>query len=202
MYIGGGKQYLTGMGLTKVVSTLDTLPVVPDGMLGHFNTFSDVDLPKEATTFHHDLALMSGVTRTVRVVDPQGRPLAGARIKFQPHVTNLSEPQQSAEFQVEALGPDETRPLVAFHDGLKLAGSVDVQAKQEGVTVLKLLPWGSLVGRLVDEDGAARAKVDIVYSERHDSSLTAATTRSTRSCRSPMTGTRKTARCGASLRSS
>jgi hypothetical protein len=168
MYIGGGKQYLTGMGLTKVVSTLDTLPVVPDGMLGHFNTFSDVDLPKEATTFHHDLALMSGVTRTVRVVDPQGRPLAGARIKLQPHVTNLSEPQQSAEFQVEALGPDETRLLVAFHDGLKLAGSVDVQAKQEGVTELKLLPWGSLVGRLVDEDGAARAKVDIVYSERHD----------------------------------
>jgi beta-lactamase regulating signal transducer with metallopeptidase domain len=168
MYIGGGKQYLTGMGLTKVVSTLDTLPVVPDGMLGHFNTFSDVDLPKEATTFHHDLALMSGVTRTVRVVDPQGRSLAGARIKFQPRVTNLSEPQQSAEFQVKALGPDETRPLVAFHDGLKLAGSVDVQAKQEGVTELKLLPWGSLVGRLVDEDGAARAKVDIVYSERHD----------------------------------
>ena len=74
---------------------IDNLPVVPDGMLGHFNVLSEVDLPKDATTFHRDLALESGVTRTVRVVDPDGRPLAGARIKFHPCVTNLSEPQRT-----------------------------------------------------------------------------------------------------------
>jgi hypothetical protein len=168
MYTGGGKNYLTGTGLPRVISRIDTLPVVPDGSLGHFNTLSEVDPPNSATTFHRDLALVSGVTRTVRVVNSEGRPLAGARIKFQPRVTNVSEPKRTSEFQVEALGPDETRPLVAFHDDLKLAGSVDVQAKQEGVTELKLLPWGTLVGRLVDEDGEARAKVDIVYNERYD----------------------------------
>jgi hypothetical protein len=168
MCIGGAKQYLTGMGLPKVLSRIDSLPVVPDRSLGHFNTLSEVDLPMGATTFHHDLALISGVTRTVRVVDSQGRPLTGARIKFQPRVTNLSEPQKSTEFQVEALGPDEIRPLVAFHDQLKLAGSVDVRANDKGITELKLVPWGTLIGRLVDEDGGARAKVDILYSERHE----------------------------------
>jgi beta-lactamase regulating signal transducer with metallopeptidase domain len=168
MCIGGAKQYLTGMGLPKVLSRIDSLPVVPDRSLGHFNTLSEVDPPMGATTFHHDLALISGVTRTVRVVDSQGRPLTGARIKFQPRVTNLSEPQKSTEFQVEALGPDEIRPLVAFHDQLKLAGSVDVRANDKGITELKLVPWGTLIGRLVDEDGGARAKVDILYSERHD----------------------------------
>jgi protocatechuate 3,4-dioxygenase beta subunit len=168
MNIGGGKHYMTGTGLPNVLSSIDRLPVVPDGSLGHFNTLSEVNPPNDATTFHRDLALVTGVTRTVRVVDPNGRPLAGARIKLQPRVSNLSEPQRTAEFQVEALGPDEVRPLVAFHDRLKLAGSVDVRANKEGMTELKLVPWGTLIGRLVDEDGGARAKVDILYSERHD----------------------------------
>ena len=167
MYIGGGRQYLTGIGLPKVISNIERLPVVPDGILGHFNTLSEVDLPRAATSFHRDLLLVSGVTRTVRVVDSEGRPLAGARIKLQPRVSNLSEPQRTAEFQVEALRLDEARPLIAFHEGLKLAGSVNVHANQEGITELKLLPWGILVGRLVDDDGAARANVDILYSERH-----------------------------------
>jgi hypothetical protein len=168
MNIGGGKHYLTGVGLPNAISRIDTLPVVPDGMLGHFNVLSEVNPPEAATTFHRDLALESGVTRTVRVVNPEGRPLAGARIKLQPRVSNLSEPQRTAEFQVEALEPQEVRPLVAFHDGLKLAGSVDVRANEEAITELKLVPWGTLIGRLVDEDGGARAKVDILYSERHD----------------------------------
>jgi beta-lactamase regulating signal transducer with metallopeptidase domain len=168
MYIGGGKQYLTGMGLPKAISRIDTLPVVPDSSLGHFNALAEIDIPKGAMTFHRDLALLSGATRTVRVVDPAGRPLAGARIKFQPQVTNLSTPEQSSEFQVEALRPDEVRPLVVFHESLNLAGWIDVRADDERINELKLEPWGTAIGRLVDEDGGARTKVDVVYSERHD----------------------------------
>ncbi len=168
MYIGGGKQYLTGVGLPNAISRIDNLPVVPDGSLGHFNALSEVNVPNGAMAFHHDLALETGVTRTVRVVDPAGRPLAGARIKFQPQVTNLSTPQQTSEFQVEALRPDEVRPLVVFHESLKLAGWIDVRADEERITDLKLVPWSTLVGRLVDDDGGARTKVDILYGERHD----------------------------------
>ena len=62
---------------------------------------------------------------------------------------------------MEALRPDEIRPLVVFHEALKLAGWIDVRADEEGITELKLEPWGTVIGRLVDEDGGARAKVDI-----------------------------------------
>ena len=57
MYAGGGKQFLTGMGLPKVITGFDRLPVVPDGMLGHFNLVAEVNPPGDATTFHCDLAL-------------------------------------------------------------------------------------------------------------------------------------------------
>jgi beta-lactamase regulating signal transducer with metallopeptidase domain len=172
IYIGGGKQYVTGVGLPKAISRVDTLPVVPDGSLGHFNALSEVNLSEGETALHHDLALVTGVTRTVRVFDPAGRPLAGARIKFQPQVTNLSEPQRTTEFRVEALRPDETRSLVVFHEILKLAGWIDVRADEESITEMKLEPWGTVIGRLVDEDGGARSKVDIIYSERHDYPVT------------------------------
>ena len=95
MCIGGGKQYLQGIGLPSVVSMGDILPVVPDGMLGHFNVLSEVDLPRDATVFRRDLALESGVTRTVRVVDPDGQPLAGARIRVHPFSGQL-EPARTA----------------------------------------------------------------------------------------------------------
>jgi beta-lactamase regulating signal transducer with metallopeptidase domain len=41
MYSGGGKEYLKGVGLPNVTSMGDTLPVVPNGMLGHFNALAD-----------------------------------------------------------------------------------------------------------------------------------------------------------------
>ena len=71
-------------GAPQVTSTIDNLPVVPNGMLGHFNILAEIDATVDARTVHRDLALESGVTRIVRVVDPEGRPLAGARVKFQP----------------------------------------------------------------------------------------------------------------------
>ena len=78
LYIGGGKAYLRGTGLPDGRSSDNMLPVVPDAMMGHFNAFSELDVPAKSTTFRRDLALESGVTRTVRVVDPEGKPLAGA----------------------------------------------------------------------------------------------------------------------------
>ena len=64
--------------------------------------------------------------------------------------------------------PDEVRPLVAFHEALKLAGSVEVHAAKTDTVELKLVPWSGLAGRLVDEHGEPRTKVHIVYDERFD----------------------------------
>ena len=50
MYIGGGRRYLTGIGVPELRSTIDRLPVVPNGMLGHFNTLSEIDAAEDAGT--------------------------------------------------------------------------------------------------------------------------------------------------------
>jgi beta-lactamase regulating signal transducer with metallopeptidase domain len=161
LYIGGGVKYLTGVGLPEGLSVDGFLPFVPNGMQTHFNAFAEVNPPKGTTTVRQNLELQSGVTRTVRVLDPDGKPIVGAQIKFQPRVANYSHPQKTAEFQVQGLRPKEVLVIDAAHDGLKLAGAVEVHADHEGVTILKLLPWGTLVGKLIDDNGQPRTKVDL-----------------------------------------
>lgn len=137
-----------------------------------FNILSEVNLPQQGTTHHIDLALETGATRTVRVVDPEGRAIAGARIKFQVHVFSLSPPQRAAEFLVESLRPDEIRPLLAFHEERQLAGHVEIKANEQGIAELKLQPWATLLGRLVDEGGAARTGIFIEQFEREAKPVT------------------------------
>jgi hypothetical protein len=95
------------------------------------------------------------------VIGPDGKPLPGAQIKFLPNIGNFSQPQTKAEFEVQALRPKEIRVLEAYHDGLKLAGLVEVHAGNKEIALLKLQPWGTVVGTLVDDEGQPRANVDL-----------------------------------------
>ena len=97
---------------------------------------------------------------------PKVGPSAGARIKLQAHVSNLSPPQPAAEFLVESLRPNEIRPLLAFHEERKLAGHVEIKANEQGIAELKLQPWATLLGRLVDETGEARTGIVIEQLDR------------------------------------
>ena len=128
IYTGGAKQYLKGTGVPGGDLPGSILPIVPGGMMWEFNVLSEVNLPQKGTTHHIDLALETGVTRTVRVVDPEGRALAGAGSNSKLTSNSLSPPQQAAEFLVESLRPDEVRQLLAFHEERKLAGHVEIHA--------------------------------------------------------------------------
>ncbi|HKI18128.1 MAG TPA: hypothetical protein VKA15_09615, partial [Isosphaeraceae bacterium] len=171
-YIGAGNRYLTGVGLPEGLNQAEPLPFVPNAMQMTFNAFAQIELPKGATTVRHDLALQAGVTRTVRVIGPDGKPLAGTRITFLTDTWNISQPQGKAEFEVQALRPKEIRLLEAHHEGQKLAGSVEVHADERGIALLKLQRWGTVVGTLVDEEGLPRTNVDLNLDRRWENLVT------------------------------
>jgi beta-lactamase regulating signal transducer with metallopeptidase domain/protocatechuate 3,4-dioxygenase beta subunit len=161
LFIGGGDKYLKGVGLPRDESPGDTYKVVPNPGQDNWNVFAELDLRNDSPTVRRNLVMEPGVTRTIRVVDPDGKPLAGAGIRLQPRVTNFTAPQPKADFDLEALRPGEIRVLDAIHDGRKLAGSVEVHADGQGIVIFQLLPWGTVIGKLVDEDGRPRAKIDL-----------------------------------------
>ena len=119
---------------------------------------------KELTLF---LQVDPGRTVKGTIVDPDGSPFAGGvEIRtldvFQgPQRT----PMNSPAFVVKGL-PTGPYRLDFFHRRRKLAGSLVLKGDESGDLTVKLQPWGTVVGRVVDESGKPRTDVEIFSSIR------------------------------------
>ena len=69
-------------------------------------------------------------------------------------------PMNSPTFVVKGLPAGRYR-LDFFHRGRKLAGSLVLKGDEKGDLTVKLQPWGTVVGRVVDEEGKPRTDVEI-----------------------------------------
>jgi hypothetical protein len=68
-------------------------------------------------------------------------------------------PQESSSFEVHALNPAKPRRLIVTHEGRKLIGSVFLKGDEVGPVVVKLQPWGTVTGRIVDDEGRPRKRM-------------------------------------------
>ena len=109
-----------------------------------------------------DLQVDPGRTVTGTIVDPDERPIVGGvEVRtldvFQgPH----QSPMNTATFEVRGLPPGRSR-LDFIHRGRKLAGSLALHGDERNGLTVKLMPWGTVVGRIVDEEGKPRTDVEI-----------------------------------------
>src|SRR5262249_51023006 len=75
-----------------------------------------------------DLAVRVGVSRTVRVVDATGQPVAGAAaVGLRPR--GITRPPTAAELTATGLDPDRPRRVLVFHAGRKLSGTAVIDGK-------------------------------------------------------------------------
>ncbi len=146
------------------------------------DAFARVDIPDQVDPFPLDLAFQPALRREVTALDPDGKPLAGSRIyglfplggwwdsrnESTVAVHGLRPPRSGGLIGVLAapsvpaaigrLKPVRPRVLVLRHDGRKLAGTVDVRGDDPAPLAVKLEPWATAVGRLVDADGRPRPR--------------------------------------------
>jgi RNA polymerase sigma factor (sigma-70 family) len=104
-----------------------------------------------------------------RFVDPDGKPLAGVRVRGLTHTGEYwSDSLPSAEFTAQPPHPDRPRRLTFRHDVRKLVGTVVVSGGSAEPVDFRLEPWATLTGRLVDADGrpVARAMLYVPGSGR------------------------------------
>jgi len=128
-----------------------------------------VDIPVGATTFSRDIVLDYGRTLDGTVLDPEGKPLSEAQVYG---LQNLGswETLKDAAFQVVALQlatkkesdkQHSGRTLVFLHAADKLAGSVSLRGDEAGPIRVKLEPWATALGQIVDPEGKPRANVTL-----------------------------------------
>src|SRR5262249_11242501 len=120
------------------------------------NAYKIIDVPADARDFTVDLELTRGLTRKGRVVDPDGRPVKGARCYGLGPTGDYPRTLPDETFEAHGLEPGYPRQLIFAPKERRLVGSIilkDEDFKSEAPLEVRLGPPGSVKGRLVDEDG-------------------------------------------------
>ncbi len=96
--------------------------------------------------------------RRVSLVDPEGKPVVGAEahgLSFNPWYD--SPPLRAATFEISKLHPDRIRRMVFTKADRKLVGFLLIRGLGDGDApyTVRMQPWATLTGRLVDEKGNA-----------------------------------------------
>jgi hypothetical protein len=170
------RRYRVGVGAEKFVGDprnglLPTRPYLCDPPAHHALVEVNPAAGVEALTC--DVRLDPGRVVRGRVVGPDGKSLAGARLcglRAYMYTTWEPNPEPAAEFTAYALPPDKPRTLEALHEAHRLAGYYTVRPGEEGPVRIRLEPWGVLTGRVVTADGRPRpgAVLRFLFGDRPD----------------------------------
>jgi hypothetical protein len=112
-----------------------------------------LDVPQGATAATCDLFVDPGKSLIVKVQDPEGKPLAGAAVAGVMVDQMMEISLDTDECPVYGLDPDVPRRLLIFHQARNLAATMTVRGDETEPIVARLLPAGTMVGRLIDADG-------------------------------------------------
>ncbi len=96
--------------------------------------------------------------RDVRVIGPDGEALTDVVAEGE----GAESSRTSGVVTVSQLNPLRPKRFIFRHDARKLVGSLIARGDEAEPYVVKLQPWGTITGRLVDSSGKPRPKVDLM----------------------------------------
>jgi RNA polymerase sigma factor (sigma-70 family) len=142
----------------KIPSSLST---------SNFQAFATIEPKADDEPVKVDFVLDTGGVVKGRVVDPEGNTLSGVLPSGLRHDWFFGPESKltSAEFTALGLDPKQPRLLCFAHWDKKLAGSVVVRGDEKGPITVKLSPWGSVCGRLLDADGKPIKNATLWFTE-------------------------------------
>ncbi len=117
------------------------------------NVVKYLDLAPDAGAMEFDLYLERGTTQTVRIEDPEGKPLKGTTVSGVTAKWPIVHPIKDATCTILALDSKKPRQLLFIHAERNLGGSLTVRGDEKGPVTVRLAPVGTVTGRLLDRDG-------------------------------------------------
>jgi RNA polymerase sigma factor (sigma-70 family) len=116
-----------------------------------YHTLAEVNLDPGAESATVDLQVAPGRSLELSVIDPDGRPVAGLKALGVAPMPSI-EPQASSVVKVRALDPSRPRRVYVYQLDRKLVGSTWLKGDEAGPSTLRLVPWGTIVGRCLDSE--------------------------------------------------
>ncbi len=130
--------------------------------VGNYHAVAELTLDPKAKSATLDVQVDTGRTIAVAPVDPEGRPVSGTRASGVSDLFSSTEyAQQWSTIEIYALHPSRPRRVIVRHAGRKLIGSVYLKGDEAGPLTIQLQLYGTITGRIVDEDGRPRGGLGI-----------------------------------------
>ena len=134
---------------------INTLPHLCDVSVYHALAELAIDPGAESTTM--DIQLDPGRTLTMTLLDPEGKPVGHSIVSGLTDLfSNAEYEQDSPTIEVHALDPSKPRRVTMTHAERKLVGSIYLKGDETGPSTVRLQPWGTITGRVIDDEGHPR----------------------------------------------
>jgi RNA polymerase sigma factor (sigma-70 family) len=118
----------------------------------NYHILAEVNLDPGAESATVDLQVDPGRSLELSVVDPDGRPVEGLKTLGVAPMPSI-EPQASSVVKVRAIDPTRPRRVYVYQFDRKLVGSTWLKGDEVGPMTVRLVPWGTIVGRVLDPEG-------------------------------------------------
>ncbi len=126
-----------------------------------------IDAPAGKTLVIPPIALAAGRTQHIRIVDRDGKPVSGAKVQCLQSGSLAGESIPEDEMTFIHANPGKAESLIFWQGDRSLGVRIDLKGDEPDPVRLVLQPTGSVVGRLVDEDGKPRPGVDLAIHQRY-----------------------------------
>ena len=151
-------RYRSGVGAEAIKGNpkfFDTLPrpTSSDG----YHALAAVDLDPKVESVTLDLQVDPGRSLSLTVIDPDGKPIGGTKASGIGDLLSYREYEQaSPKIEIHALDPSKPRRVTITHAERKLIGSIYLKGDESGPLTVRLQPWGTIAGRVIDDEGKPR----------------------------------------------
>jgi hypothetical protein len=150
-------MYLSGQGADAISGPRDERIksfVTRPYMLtpSRFNTLVGIEPDAKLESISCDVQLDPGKTVQGTILDPNGKPLAGVRVRGMDSLLSVRELPSEA-FTIPAIDPRKPEALFFEHPQKKLAAAVLLKGDEPDGFIVKLEPTATIRGRLVTEAG-------------------------------------------------
>ena len=157
-FFAPGKTEWTRQEMISTYGNHDTLSIYPGWWLDQheYAAIVLVNPPENSGPLELTATVSRDKPRQISLVDPDNKPVMGATSEGLTFFPWDHEPRlRAASFPVTKLHPDRLRRITFFKEDRKLIGFLGARGDGEAPYTVRMQPWGTVTGRIVDENGKA-----------------------------------------------